>query len=167
MTPKEVDKLLKEYRTHLGRCKHLEVLIPVLEAEIERMKKNLVEETVSLKGALPDGIPHVTSLSNPTQALGILIASGFQPEHLVARESELKAAREEYSVKLLCINFVNAWLQGLSSRERWVIEKHVIDSLTWNEVIIEYEYTFRESRTKRSLQITKKLAMKKIYDYAL
>ena len=167
VTREKVNRLLKEYRVQLGRCKYLERLIPLLEAEVETMKRSLAEESISIRGAALDGLPHGNDPSDPTQTIGLLLASGYQPDYLKKKEEELRLAQVEYRKRSPNVIFVEAWLKGLSPREKWVVENHIIDSLTWNEMIKDYERTFGETRTKRCLQQIKKQALEKIYSFAL
>ena len=167
MTHETVDRLLTEYRASLARCKYLEGLIPVLKEEIEDMHRLFMEESFSIRGATLDALPHGNEIADPTQKIGILLASGYQPEYLKEKELELKEVQKEYKRKVPNVIFVEAWLKGLSSRERFIIENHVIDGLTWNELIAEYERSFGEVRTKRCLQNMKRKALEKIYSYAV
>lgn len=167
MTPEKVDCLLRDYRSNLARCKYLEGLIPVLEEEVSALRQKAADDSVQLRGPSWDGLPRDTNLSNPTQDIGILLASGYQPDLLKEKEGELKAVREEYRRKVPNVIFVEAWLKGLTPRENWIIQHHIIDAMTWNDVMTEYERTFGENRTKRCLQTLKRRALKKIYSYAI
>lgn len=166
MQPERVDEMLRNYREYAGRCKHLESLIPILQTEIEKMKAHAAEELVSKGGKEMDGMPHGTNVGNPTERMGIMLADGYQSEHLIERQAELDEAQKEYNDKLPTVVFVEAWLKGLPERERWVIENQVIDSVTWREIMSQYPIRFGETRTKRGLQILRDRAMEKIYELA-
>ena len=166
MSPDKVDEMLGKYRAFLGRCKHLEELIRTLEYELEWMKSHIVEDTVSIGGQEMDGMPHGTSPGKPTERLAVMIASGFKPDFIIQQEKDIAEAKSEYIEKKRVVSFVEAWLAGLTDRERWIVVKQVIDGVTWRELVPDYSKEFGETRTKRGLQMLRDRAVEKIYDIA-
>ncbi len=165
MAPEKVREMLRDYRGYLGRCKHLEKVISTLEHDIASAERNLISDSVSIGGQNMDGMPHGTSISNPTEQVAVRIASGYKPDYLVKMETELKEVKDEYNEKVVTVIFVDAWLKCLPERERWVIENQVIDSVSWRELVCQYPIKFGETRTKRGLQLMRDKAMERIYAF--
>lgn len=166
MTPERVNEMLKNYREYSGRCAYLETYIKQLEKEVENMQDNLVLDQIASGGGSLDGMPHGTTVGNPTERAGIALADGYMPDYLLLKKKELADAQLEVSRKATTVIFVNAWLRGLSERERWIIENQVIDGVSWRELTTEYYIKFGETRTKRALQLFRGKAMEKIYRMA-
>ena len=167
MLPERVDEMLRDYREFSGRCAYLETLIQSLDKEIEIMNGNeFYENIVPLGGQALDGMPHGSSVGNPTEQIGIMLADGHKPDYIVEKERELADAKQEYEYKYPTVVFVNAWLKGLTDRERWIIENQVIDGVSWRELTSEHLAKYGETRTKRSLQLLRDKALGKIYRMA-
>ena len=166
MLPERVDVMLHNYREYSGRCKYLENLIPMLEEEVVKIKSKMASDLVSIGGMNLDGMPHGTGVGKPTERAGVLLADGYQSDQMIETQERIKNAKEEYKEKLPTVVFVEAWMKGLTERERWIVENQVIDSVTWREIIAQYHIKFGEPRTKRSLQMLRDKAMDKIYELA-
>ena len=167
MTHEKVDEMLKSYRFEIGRCGHLEVEIRQTEVEIERVKHEAAEEVASLQSPQLTGMPHGTSISSPTERAGIALASGWKPDYLKQMEKDLAEMQKEYNQRRLTVAFVSSWLQGLTERERWIVEHQVIDGEFWKDVMAGYKSRYGEESSKDSLKRLKSRAMEKIYAMAL
>ena len=165
MLPESVFQKLKSYREYSGRCAYLEIHIRELKREIDRDENRLYMDQVILTANL-DGMPHGSNVGNPTERAGITLADGYEPDYLVKKKRELAEEEQELAEKSLTVIFVNAWLKGLTERERWIIENQVIDGVSWRELASEYFVKFGETRTKRSLQMLRDRTMDKIYTMA-
>lgn len=163
MRREKVDEMLKAYRFEVGRCGHLETQIMQLKREIDLCKKYIPEELASIQPQQLTGMPHGTTVSSPTERSGILLASGWQPEYISAMEAELKSLEEEYSERQFTVLFVSSWLQGLTDRERWIVEHQVIDGEYWKDVAAAYRSVYSDECSKDSLKRLKQRAMDKIY----
>lgn len=166
MLPTTVDTMLKDYRSFAGRCKFLEGRMMQIQNSIEREMGKQAEEMVSIGGMNLDGMPHGTSVGNPTEKLGVMLADGVMTPFVHELIAEKEAIKEEYDEKILTVVFVEGWLKGLTERERWIVEQQVIDKVTWRELMAEYPLRFGETRTKRALQMLRDRAMEKIYEMA-
>jgi len=167
MRHEKVDEMLKAYRFEVGRCGHLEIEIMQLEKEIARCKRMAAEEASSVQPQQLTGMPHGTTVSSPTERIGIMLASGWQPEYIVEMEKELTLLQDEYSERKLTVLFVSSWLQGLSERERWIVEHQVIDGEYWKDIATAYKLAYSEESSKDSLKRLKSKAMSKIYEMAM
>ncbi|MDL2205333.1 hypothetical protein LJC33_00295 [Eubacteriales bacterium OttesenSCG-928-N13] len=165
MSPEKVDIMLRSYQECAGRCGHLEQEIAGLKSMIERLKKTALEDAVSTTSQVT-GMPRGGSTSDPTARVGIMYADGGVPKEVRELEGELKALEAEYSEKHQTIVFVTAWLSGLTAKERWLIEKHVIDAAYWREVVIAYHVEFGENYSRDGLKRIQQAALQKIYKMA-
>lgn len=81
MLPEAVDKILDTYAENKARCAHIDAQIKQLESEIEQWKRNAAEE-LSLPARTLDGMPRGGQVSDPTAAVAIRLANGFEPEEI-------------------------------------------------------------------------------------
>lgn len=166
MLPDRVDEMLRNYREYLGRVLHLERYIVELKQEIEKNKAEALVEAASPGSPNMDGMPHGTIVSQPTERIALQFASGNWPEFVQESMAKLKEAEDEYNEKVGTVIFVDAWLKGLTERERWIIEKQVIDKAPWREVTAMFYREFDSVRSKEGLKYIRDKALQKIYKMA-
>ena len=158
--------MLRDYKQFLGRCKYLSALIPELEEEAEHWRSDVHSEVIGIGGQNMDGMPHGGTVGSPTERIGIMLAMGYEPKGLQDLEKEIKAYKEELQHKLVTVHFVEAWLDGLTDKERWIVERQVIDGAYWREVTSEYRHRYGEEYSKEGLKRIKVSAMEKIHRMA-
>lgn len=166
MTRKKVDEMLKAYRFEVGRCGHLEAEISQLEKAIRQAMATMDEDVTAVRPQQLSGMPHGTTVGNPTEKLGIMLASGWVPDDILEMQAELKETKQEHEQRYFTVLFVSAWLNGLPERERWIVEHQVIDGEYWKEVVCKFKTAFQEETSKDSLKRLKQRAMEKIYQMA-
>lgn len=166
MTKEKVDETLKAYRMDVGRCGHLQTEISRLEKDIKRASAMMDEDIASIKSQQLTGMPHGSTVGNPTERLGMMLASGWISDEIREMQNELKQMQQEYEHRYFTVMFVTAWLNGLPEHERWIVEHQVIDGDYWKKVIAEFNVSFREYRSKDCLKRLKQRAMDKIYRMA-
>jgi hypothetical protein len=165
MRQETIDAMLEHYREYVGRCGHLEVLIKNAERQLKVYRANPAAELVGSSGGM-SGMPHGSSISDPTSRIGLALASGFVPADIKELEADLKSAKTELDEKLPTVIFVEAWLKGLTEKERWIIEAQVIDKMTWNNVIAQHQSKYSTQMSKDTLKRLKNRALAKIYQMA-
>lgn len=166
MLPSKVDSMLKEYRLFVGRCGHLETEIASLEKQIQRERSQIAGDLASISPAPMNGMPHGSGITNPTEKSGLMLASGYTPPHIIEMEQALSKLRQEYNEKYSTVLFVEAWLKGLTEKERWLVEQQVIDAVFWKEIVVRFRTAFGEDCSKDSLKRLKQRALGKIYKMA-
>ena len=124
------------------------------------------EDVTAVRPQQLSGMPHGTTVGNPTEKLGIMLASGWVPDDILEMQAELKETRQEHEQRYFTVLFVSAWLNGLPERERWIVEHQVIDGEYWKEVVCKFKTAFQEETSKDSLKRLKQRAMEKIYQMA-
>lgn len=166
MLPEHAEEMLYSYRENIGRCEYLRTMRRQLEREIEVGTAMAAEDLVKSGGQAMDGMPHGTTVGNPTERMGILLASGYEPQYIQEVRKELAECLDELRRKERAIMFVEAWLAGLTEKERWVIEKAYFDRLTYNEINVKYIELYGQCRSNDSLRRIKRRAKAKIYAMA-
>ena len=166
MRTEKVDEMLKTYRFDVGRCGHLETEIRKLERAIAFHKGQLAEDAQAVNSQQISDMPRGTALGNPTERIGLMLASGWTPDYIREMEGELSALKSEYEERYFTVLFVSSWLKGLTERERWIIEHQIIDGEYWKDVIAGYRTEFSEDSSKDSLKRLKQRALGKIYEMA-
>ena len=166
MTHEKVDEMLKAYRFEVGRCGHLEIEISQLQKALDRSLKCLTEDAASIKSQQLSDMPKGTTVGSPTERIAIMLASGWLPEDIRKMQGELASLKDEYAQRYFTVLFVSSWLNGLTERERWIIEHQVIGGEYWKEVIGKFRIEFNEDTSKDSLKRLKQRALDKVYRMA-
>lgn len=166
MELERIDEMLKTYRFEVGRCGHL-------ENEIESTKRAIEAATAGLAGDLAGpgaqvitDMPRGTSVGNPTEKIGVMLASGYKSDEIRELESKLGDLTAEYTERKKTVDYVTSWLNGLPERERWMIEMQVIDGVIWREILMKYPERFGEYRSKDTLKRIRDRALDMIIDMA-
>ena len=166
MLPTQVDEMLKGYRTSKGRTAHLDVEIGRLQADLLRTIEADRDEVADISGQRYSSMPHGSDVGRPTEEKGLrLLTLAKSPEvtAIEKRIQEIKDAQQQHRITVL---FVEAWLKGLTEKERWLIEKQAIDCVSWKEVAYHYGITFGHQAKLDTLKRMKRTAMMKIYEMA-
>ncbi len=166
MMPEKVDQMLKDYKPFKGRCIYLKAMIAEMEEDAEVWRRNLASDLVGATGKGEDGMPKGNTVSSPTERIGIMLASGYEPEDLKELEKKIVECRKELLQKSRVVQFVDAWLEGLTEKEQWVIRQQVIDGAFWREIIREYQAKYGDQYSKEGLKKIKRNALRKIYKLA-
>lgn len=165
MMPEKVDQMLKDYRECKGRCEHLRTEIELLDRQSVSLRRTMIEDAVSVSATVSD-MPRGTALSDQTANVALRFADGKVPDYIKEIEADADKLRKELSEKDMVVIFVEAWLKGLTEKERWIIEKQVIDGAYWREIIHDYRDRYGDEYTKDGLKRIRNVAMTKIYRIA-
>ena len=166
MLAANVEMMLAKYSMSFGRKSYLERAIQVLEIEIDAWKRCLVDEATSLGGQNMDGMPHGTTVGNPTERIAMMLMNGYEPGGLAAAEEELRQMKEELAEAELVVTFVDAWMSGLTAREKWLIEQLYFNGKTYSEVAREYTEKYGNQTSRESVRRMRKLTVEKICEMA-
>lgn len=166
MLPERAEMMLAQYRRCVGRCAFLKKTIAEAEADIELWRRNLAEDLVLSGGANLDGMPHGTTVGNPTERMAIMLATGYEPEDLKDAEASLIPLRDELREKEMVLCFVEAWLEGLTAKERWLIEQLYFEGFTYNEAAHAYAEKYGIQISRDGIRRMKKATVQKVADMA-
>lgn len=172
MTREQVDALLLGYHEMVGRCGHIGAEIASLEQKITGIREEFERDAAAPAISRIDGMPRGTTLSDPTQCIALKLADGeaYRQSDAYRREcalrDEIAALERERAEKRLRIQYVDSWLSGLADRERWVIERHLIDGDIWHDIITPFNRRYDDDVTKDRLKRIQQKALEKIYGMA-
>lgn len=167
MLPGRAEQMLKDYKNHVGRAGFLRKAIAEAEADIIQWKSRLAEDLATNGGINLDGMPRGTTVGNPTERMALMLATGYMPEDLREAERQLEEMREELRKKEMILVFVDAWLNGLTSKERWLIEQIYFEGCTYNETARAYADKYGIQMNRDSIRRMKKTAVRKIEEMAV
>lgn len=163
----QIDNMLAEYRVNVARAEFLQIRVQSLTALLAELKSHAVyyatSTTASYSGE-PGGKGGVPE--SKVERLAIMLADGKLPGELGDVEKELREARDELAERRKSIALVDAWLNGLQSRERFVLSAHVIDGQVWREVSRGFRERFGEIYSRNGLSGILRKAQSKIYHIA-
>ncbi|HIT69453.1 MAG TPA: hypothetical protein IAC36_06105 [Candidatus Aphodomonas merdavium] len=136
MERKEIVALLTGYRETRARMAYLREEIVRLKRQAERAQQPQALIALNALCARQDG-PRASTPGDPAARLACAAADGsarLNPYH-----AALEEAREEYERAARACRLVEAWLDGLPARERWVVERHALERLPMADLPALYE----------------------------
>lgn len=160
-----VDELLKNYHENMARCEYLTARVNELDVMRARAVRNVVAENVNTVQVLSD-MPRGGKTSDPTARLGAILADGIIPDSVADIEAAILEAQAEIRERKRAVSYVNAWLNGLNERERYVIERKILQDEFWRCVVDGFNERFGEIYTKPSVRRIVKHGLEKIYRIA-
>lgn len=165
MRPEQVDAMLKSYRACAARCAYIDAIIPVKHQQIERLRENIIADSVHITQTITD-MPRGGGISDPTATLAVKVAGGYETPELLAARNEVKVLEAERAEKSLTVVLVPAWLEALNDRQRFVVRRHVIDGAYWRDVLKDFQGEFGEAYSLQGLKRIQAKALEKIYEVA-
>jgi len=166
MLAERSEQMLADYQRCKGRLEYLEQAIPELEKDIREWKHSVVDEAASLGGQNMDGMPHGTTVGNPTERIALMLMGGYEPIGLQAAEIELEDMRRELREVKLVVIFVEAWMKGLTAKERWLIEQLYFEGYTYNETARAYTEIYGNPISRDGIRRMRKATVQKIAQMA-
>ena len=166
MTMEEICEIISKHRQSIGKRDLLQIEISEAEETLKIMQRTVAEDVAAPGAQSVTGMPKGNAVGNPTERLGLMLASGDAPRHIAQLKTDIKELKRELHDLTIRINRVAAWLAGLSERENWVITGHMINRLTWCDMAEDYQRRYGQPRTRRSLQRLKRQALRKIAQMA-
>ena len=164
MDAREVDKLLASYNHCSARAAHIRTQLALMQHQLSVETTNAMAGE-ALHAQSYDVMPHGNLPGNPVESLVLRYLSGYQPQYIREIQQNMDKAKDElYEVETV-VSFVNSWMLCLNERERFVVEKQVIEGCTWSDLLGEYEARYGQFG-KEGLRKMKRRAMNKIYDTA-
>ena len=134
----QVIELFQNYRANKARLTLLNERKEEIRQEIDRMKESILEDHQHISPSL-DSLPHGSGIGNPTQSIAVMMADGTTPE-IQQQEKKLREIMQEAACLDRLIRYADILLEGLSEKERYIIQAHLIDGYSWNEISDESKY---------------------------
>ena len=166
MRKETVDEMLRNYREYSARCLYLEHCIKDTEGKLNRNKASMIPDAISITAKYTEMPSAKGRVSDPTATVATRFADGYQSEAVQELEVELAKMRDELRDKTPTTVFVEIWLNALNDKERFVIEKKMIDGLFWREIASEFVERFGARYSSISLKRIRLGALEKVYKIA-
>jgi hypothetical protein len=166
MQKETVDKMLGNYREYSARCLYLECCIRDAEDKLRSIRKTMVPDAISITAKYTDMPGAKGRTSDPTASVASRFADGYMPDAAKELEAELARMQGELRDKTPTVVFVEIWLNALNDKERFVIEKQMIDGLFWREVAAAFNEKFRVRYSAVGLKRIRSGALEKVYKIA-
>ena len=160
-----VSEALSMHLERLARCEFLENEVKILREMLEVAEREMVDDAVSLSQELT-GMPHGTSISDPTGKLGLKLACGFESWNVKQIREEIERLQGEYNTLRYWVAFVRAWLKCLTDKERMLIELKYIQKLSWDEIINAYQRAYGQKYGKSGMKVLVQKSIEKVYKIA-
>ena len=160
-----VNEALSLYLERLSRSEHLKNEIALLRETLENARSEMIDNEVSLSQEMT-GMPHGTSISDPTGKLGLMFACGFESWDVKQIRMELEEKENEMKELERWVAFVRAWLMGLTDKERLLIELKYIQKLSWDEIINSYQKEYGQRYGRSGMKVMVQKAIEKVYNVA-
>ena len=162
-TKQTVDAMLSGYNADRARAGHLRVEADSLRRLIEDFGRAKVTNAAGPALRFYEGMPRGDGPGDPTAGLALRLASGWEGEDVERLRGELRDVEEELALRVRSVRYVDAWLTSLSEREKWLIQRQVIEGEYWRSILDEYEQRYQLRVSQDSLARLKAKAMGKIY----
>lgn len=162
MSPERIDEMLGKYRLCVGKAKHLEIEIKILQKRIEKLQNEAIGDA-ALSCQHYNDMPHGSGISDATGRVAIQFADGYKPQYISDNENDLKVLIDEKEAADAVVHFVDAWLQCLNEQERYIVERKMIDGESWRIVADEFGKRFGTAYSKEGVKRIRDRALCKIY----
>ena len=166
-TREQVDKMLTDYKSEYGRYRHLGVEVEVLQSRYDRLHRELISNEAAPQAQVITDMPRGGNrVGSKVEDIAVKIADGWLPPEMKAVKVELDTALAAYNKSKLVVEYVEAWLSGLTERERWIIQHQYINGEYWADVIDDYDRKFDKGLSKDTLKRLRDRALERIYQAA-
>lgn len=157
MTREQVNEMLKGHHAQVGRCAHLETEIKLLVHDIGRLCAQFQGEN-----------PEEAGRTNRSAALAFFMdreryEGSAEALEIKRMEARLQLLQSELEQRRLKVEFVEAWLKGLTEQERYVVERHIIDHEFWRDVVRRLNDIRPDAVNREKLKRIQTQALSKIY----
>ena len=128
----QIIDLLRNYRANKTRLAFLNEQAIEAQQEISHMKENILEDNQLITAHL-DGLPSRSGVTNPTQSLALMMIDETSPA-IQAKMKSLQQITAEIDSLSRLVRYAEILLEGLSEKERYVVQRHMIEGYSWNEI---------------------------------
>ena len=163
MSPKRFDELLSNYRSMKARYAYLNSQIVMLERYLAICEGEMIEDKVSMSQAIT-GMPHGTTVGDPTGRLAMDIASGEVSVFVKQIREDMERIKAEIGKIEPEMKVIEIALQALGERELAVMEMRMMDDMSWPEVMFSMNKRYGNVYAKRTLQRLLDRAKEKAYE---
>lgn len=165
-TKTAVDEALRTHIDDKARASHLAIEIEELERRINTAVRQLASDEAGPRAQVITDMPHGTDVGNPTEELGIRLASGWMPPEIKEMRAQSETLKCEYNILAMRNRYVDAWLGVLTERENWVMLHQYMRQEYWRDILDDYTRQFGQYASKDTLKRMRDRALQQIYTVA-
>lgn len=143
MNHDRVMECLAKYREYSARCSYLQMEIPRLEALVQQLRNDIVDNEVHITQVISD-MPRGSSTSDPTGKLAAKLANGYEPGYIEEIEEEIRQKKAELKHKDVVVWSVETALKSLTPKERFLVEHKYIQEDFWRNIVDGFNSSFNE-----------------------
>ena len=151
MRPDQIEEMLGRYRIQKARYAYLRSQIDMLERFLMACEGSMINDCISMSQAIT-GMPHGTSVGDPTGRLAMDIASGRVSEFVKQIREELEEITAEATRLEEELRVADIVISAMNDREREIVEMKIMADMSWDDVLREMNSRHNNSYSKRSLQ---------------
>lgn len=153
--------MFAHYNLRKGQCALLRSQIAELESRMIEDQRWRYLDAV-WKPVVMDDSPHGNEVSRTTENAAVRLADGVPGRELREMQAEyleLCAKLRDTERETRC---VEAWLQMMNDKQRFVVEAHLIQGVSWREMTVGYHRRFGEFVSKDTLKRLQRRALDQI-----
>lgn len=165
MQPEQVLSMLRSYRGCAARITHIRCEIQMEKARLKWLEETAVEDMQHVTASLT-GMPRSGRIGDQSANIAVKLADGYETDEVKQTRRRILDLEANARILELTSAFVEAWLSGLTQKERFVIERRTIDGMTWECVAEDYEKEFGVHYSKDTVRRINRAALEKIYRIA-
>lgn len=151
MSPEQLTEILKKHPSTKARCAYLRSQLEMLNRFLRKFQGEMIEDQVSMSQAIT-GMPHGTTVGDPTSRLALDIASGKVTPFIKEIQEDISRTEGELQRIEPDVRAVEIILEALNDRERAVFELKMFADYSWPDILDEMNKRYNNSYAKRSLQ---------------
>jgi hypothetical protein len=161
MTVEKMEDLLKAYNANKATLANLTMEEERLSAAIFDEINNFVANEAT-KSVQPDGLPRGNIISRRVEEIGIKALDGILPCHVKEWMKDLHKLQADIESLLYCVKTVENALQCLRANEKNIIQKKLIEDVSWSELGCLSKKMFGYEVSRSTLKRWKAEALRKM-----
>lgn len=166
-TIEKVDATLKAYKTDYGMYLHKSVEASRLNQRLARAHHDLIDDLSAVQAQVITDMPRGGNKTNSkVEEAAVKVADGWMTEEMRELTKQVEVLNRELDRLQETVEYVQAWLAGLTEREKWIIVHQFINEETWDNVMSDYQRLFGRCLSKDTLKRLKARALERIYEAA-
>ena len=159
--------MLRRYKREFGRYRHLAVESDVLESKYNRLRREMVANEAAPQAQVITDMPRGGNrVGSKVEDIAVKIADGWMSPEVKTAYDEWQAVRNKAEEARVCVVYVEAWLEGLTEREKWIVRHQFINGEYWADICDDYDRLFGKDLSKDTLKRLRDRALERIYDAA-
>lgn len=166
MTVEKMESLLKTYNANKATLANLTMEEERLSAAIFAEIKNFVADE-ALTGVRFDGLPRGNAISRRVEEIALRALDGRLPDHVRQWIEDLKKLHDEMETLEYRVQTVENALQILRTNEKIIIQKKLIDDVSWSELCAQSKKLFIYEISRSTMKRWKAEALRKMAETAV